>query len=203
MSSMNIPNNWSRPTQTFRQGESPADKVRARFAPQTEPTTLADLSQGLEKLSPREQDAAKSGQQVYHKVKSHFEALSKADNRSSLAENPRDGHYTSSPSPRHVPTFSTVERWSEVEGQQRTVVLGSVKDEGTQAVTILGQERMAVATTYRNENASQEVPGGMYFYTDGELERAGMIDSQGKRIEVVASSHGDLLTVMESYNPRV
>ncbi|MFA7481323.1 MAG: hypothetical protein WC314_12535 [Vulcanimicrobiota bacterium] len=209
---MNISNSWTRPTPAFRPQpqastgtsaeKSPVDLVRERFSAPSGPTTLADLSQGADKLSPREQDAARNGQKVFQQVKSHFESLSRADNSSSLDVNPQVGHYTSTPSSRPVPTFSTIERWSEAEGPQRTIVNGFVNDEGTQAVTLPGQEKMAVASTYSDEDSSRQVPGGMYFYTDGDLEKAGLIDRQGKKTEVVASAQGGVLTVMESYNLR-
>lgn len=198
MHNTNVSGNWSRPGLSLPTTSSPYDKIRQRFGSPTGPTTLVDLGQDADKLSAREQDTAQSGQRVYHQVKDHFELLRRADNRSSLDENPQSGAYSSSPAARPTPTFTTSQRWSEAEGPQRTVEYGTILDEGTEAVTLAGHESMAVASTYSNESGRQ-VPGGMYFWTDGELEKVGLIDRQGKRVEVVASTQGDILTVLESY----
>lgn len=215
MNPLNVTSRWSQSAGAFRLapqtgttaaaagGESALHKVEDRFAPPTRPTTLADLSQGIDKLSPREQDTAQSGQKVYHTVKSHFEAIARADNQSSLDENPEKGRYTASSYDRPVPTFTTIDRWSELEGPQRSVIHGFIQDEGTQAVTLPGQEWMAVARTYRDENGENPVPGGMYYYKEGDLEKAGMIDNFGKRVEVVASAQGGVISVLESHVGRV
>lgn len=183
------------------EGESPLGKVRERFGEPTGPTTVVDLTGGTDGLSSREQEIARDGQKVYRKITDFMSGLERADNNSPLDVNPQEGHYESTPSPRPVPTFTTNTRWSETQGgAQRHIVPGSIQDEGTVAVTTPGERKMASASTYTEEGA-RPIPGGMYYLEQGDVEKMGLCDQQGKRIEVVVSK-GHLLTVMESFNPR-